>query len=64
EKSKSLKELMEEMGLKHRPTFSANYLNPAIQNHWVEMTIPGNPHSPEQKYRITITGKKVSKDSS
>jgi len=45
------KELMERVGLKHRPTFRANYLLPAIKNGYLEMTIPEKPNSSKQKYR-------------
>ncbi len=29
-------DLMKQLGLKHRPTFRKNYLNPALQNKWIE----------------------------
>jgi len=45
------KELMERVGLKHRPTFRKNYLLPAIKNGYIEMTIPDKPNSSKQKYR-------------
>lgn len=45
------KELMERVGLKHRPTFRKNYLLPAIENGYLEMTIPDKPNSSKQKYR-------------
>lgn len=45
------KELMERIGLKHRPTFRKNYLLPAIENGYLEMTIPDKPNSSKQKYR-------------
>ncbi len=45
------KELMERVGLKHRPTFRKNYLLPAIKNSYLEMTIPDKPNSSKQKYR-------------
>ncbi len=47
------KELMERVGLKHRPTFRQNYLLPAIENNLVEMTFPDKPNSSKQKYRKT-----------
>ena len=49
----STKELMELLGLKHRPTFRNNYLLPAIEKGLVEMTIPESPNSRLQKYRRT-----------
>ncbi len=44
-------ELMERVGLKHRPTFRKNYLLPAIKSGYLEMTIPDKPNSSKQKYR-------------
>lgn len=42
--------------LKHRETFRDNYLNPAMAEGYVEMTIPGKPNSPNQRYRLTQKG--------
>lgn len=47
----SSKELMELVGIKHRPTFRKNYLLPAIEQGLIEMTIPDKPNSSKQKYR-------------
>lgn len=47
----STKELMERVGLKHRPTFRENYLLPALKAGLIEMTIPDKPNSSRQKYR-------------
>lgn len=47
----SAKELMERVGLKHRPTFRQNYLLPALEQKLIEMTIPEKPNSSIQKYR-------------
>ena len=49
----SASEIMKRFGLSHRPTFRQNYLNPALSNGIVEMTIPDKPNSRLQKY-ITI----------
>ncbi len=49
-------DLMKQLGLKHRPTFRKNYLNPALQKNWIEMTQPDKPQSPTQKYRLTELG--------
>lgn len=48
--------LMTQLGLKHRPTFRKNYLNPALEKRWIEMTQPNHPKSPTQKYRLTARG--------
>lgn len=47
----SAKELMERLGLSHRPTFRKNYLNPALNLGVIEMTMPETPRSRNQKYR-------------
>lgn len=39
-KAYSATELMELVGLKHRPTFRDNYLLPALELGYIEMTIP------------------------
>ena len=45
------------IGLSSRPTFVYDYLKPAIQAGFVEMTLPNSPKSPTQKYRLTTKGK-------
>ena len=47
----SATQLMQRLGLSHRPTFRKNYLNPALKNGLIEMTIPDKPNSKNQKYR-------------
>ncbi len=49
--------LMQGWGLSHRPTFRENYLNPALENEWIERTQPDSPGSPTQRYRLTDKGK-------
>lgn len=44
-------ELMQRLGLAHRPTFSNNYLKPALAAGLIEMTDPASPRSPAQRYR-------------
>lgn len=56
EESLSVKEILEKINLKHRPTLMNDYLNPAIENGFVEMTQPNSPKSPTQKYRLTQKG--------
>lgn len=50
-------ELMESVGIKHRPTFIYNYLQPAIEAGLVALTIPNKPTSGNQKYYLTEKGK-------
>ncbi|GAB4088903.1 hypothetical protein GCM10028785_15720 [Hydrogenophaga soli] len=52
------KAAMGAMGLSHRPTFIQNYLQPALNTGWIEMTQPQSPNSPTQKYRLTASGSK------
>ena len=49
---KTAAQLMESLGLTHRPTFRKNYLNPALEQGFIERTDPASPRSPKQKYRI------------
>lgn len=49
-------EMMVAVGLKHRPTFVANYLNPAIEAAVVTMFYPDNPRHPGQRYLLTVKG--------
>jgi hypothetical protein len=51
DKEYSTKELMELLGLKHRPTFRDNYLLPALKLGLIKMTIPDKPNSSKQKYQ-------------
>lgn len=44
-------ELMKRLALTHRPTFSKNYLKPALAAGLIEMTDPDSPRSPAQHYR-------------
>lgn len=44
-------ELMQRLGLSHRPTFTQNYLKPALLAGLIEMTDPASPRSPVQQYR-------------
>lgn len=53
----SLTELMQLMGLVHRPTFQKNYLNPALEAGLIERTQPDKPKSPQQRYRLKPSNK-------
>lgn len=52
----SLKELMAAVGLKHRPTFLENYLNPALHQGFISLLYPESPRHPRQKYLLTAQG--------
>jgi Fic family protein len=51
-------DLMQALGLSHRPTFRNNYLNPAMESEWIERTQPNSPRSPTQRYRLTGKGRR------
>ena len=52
----TVKQMMEAMELKHRPTFLENYLNPAIIQGYVRLLYPDKPRHPRQKYLLTLEG--------
>ena len=54
----ALKDIMDKMGIKHRPTFRENYLNPALSDGSIERLYPNLPKHPKQKYRLTEAAKK------
>ena len=49
-------EMLQSLGLHHRPTFMYDYLQPALNAGLIEMTHPDSPRSPKQKYRLTREG--------
>lgn len=49
-------EIQEALELKHRDYFMDNYLNPAMEQGYIEQTIPNKPTSPNQRYRLTEKG--------
>ena len=42
--------IMELLGLKSKETFRKNYMNPALKNNLVRMTLPDKPNSKNQRY--------------
>lgn len=54
----SRSELMRIMALKDRVNFKRIYLDPALADGLIEMTIPNKPNSRLQKYRLTEKGRK------
>ena len=54
--NKTAGDLRAVLKLKHRPTFRANYLHPALSEKLIEYTIPDKPNSRLQKYRLTKKG--------
>ncbi|MBI5059903.1 DUF4062 domain-containing protein [candidate division KSB1 bacterium] len=49
--------IQEELNLSDRQNFRTLYLLPALEQDYVEMTIPDRPHSKSQKYRLTAKGR-------
>ena len=52
-------EIQAKLGLSHRENFRSNYLKPALEQEFIEMTIPDKPNSSLQKYRLTVLGKQL-----
>jgi Fic family protein len=46
------------LGLSDRKSFRERYLNPALADGLIKMTIPGKPNSSLQKYRLTDKGRR------
>ena len=42
--------------LKHDDFFRTNYINPSLEDDYIEMTDPENPKNPNQQYRLTLKG--------
>ena len=52
----TLKQIMDKIGMKHRPNFMDNFLNPAIAEGYVRLLYPDKPRHPRQKYLLTAKG--------
>ena len=50
-------EIQSALALKHEDHFREAYLRPALDEGFIEMTIPDKPRSRLQKYRLTGKGK-------
>src|SRR5690606_7991752 len=57
----STAELMGLVGIKHRPTFLYNYLQPDIEAGLIALSIPDKPTSRNQRYYLTEKGKQHTK---
>ena len=53
---KSVKDMMEAVGLKNRPNFLEYSLTPAITEGLVKIKFPNSPYHPRQKYLLTVKG--------
>ncbi|MEX0965682.1 MAG: hypothetical protein WD077_00460 [Bacteroidia bacterium] len=52
-------ELQERTGLSDREHFRSTYLQPAIDDGYIELTIPDKPQSSNQQYRLTEKGRNL-----
>ena len=59
----SRSELQEKLSLKNAEHFRKRYLMPALNNGYVEMTVPDKPNSRLQTYRLTAAGRALQKRS-
>jgi len=49
-------DLQDRLKLANRENFRKNYLQPALDDQLIELTIPEKPNSSKQKYRLTAKG--------
>lgn len=54
--------IQQRLALKHRPTFRANYLRPALEQGLIEPTVPDRPNSRLQQYQLTAKGTRLLQD--
>ena len=59
DKEMDRQEIQNKLSLSHRENFRSNYLKPALEQGFIEMTIPDKANSSLQKYRLTILGKQL-----
>ncbi len=52
----SIKEMLENVGLKDRKNFLEYHLTPAISEGFVRLLFPDKPRHPRQKYLLTVKG--------
>lgn len=52
----SVKEMLTALELKEKKNFISLYLDPAINEGYVNMLYPDSPRHPHQKYLLTIKG--------
>ena len=54
-------EIQDLLSLKHSGNFRNNYILPALERGFIEMTIPESPSSPNQKYKLSTLGNRLRK---
>ena len=52
----SIKQMMENKGLKDRKNFLEYHLEPALKERFVRLKYPDRPNHPQQKYLLTVKG--------
>lgn len=52
-------QLQQHLGLSDRKSFRQLYLQPALAQGWIEMTLPDKPNSKNQQYRLTQAGQEL-----
>ena len=52
-------EILQSLGLKDRTNLAKEYVQPALAEGLIEMTIPDKPRSSKQKYRLTEKGREL-----
>jgi hypothetical protein len=50
-------EIQDRLGMKDSKNFRINYIQPAIEQNYIEPVYPDTPNHPQQKYRMTEKGR-------
>lgn len=58
----TLKQLLEKLALKSRPSFLEHYINPAVKEGLIRTLYPDKPNHPRQKYLLTVKGLMIFND--
>lgn len=58
---KSRKELQAALELKHRGNFRENYIDPALENGYIQLKYPDSPNHSKQRYLLTDKGEELRK---
>lgn len=62
DKELSRLEIMNKLKLTNRAYFISDFIQPAINEGIIEMTLPDNPQSKQQKYRLKVKGKALKEE--
>lgn len=61
ERSMTRASIQAKLNIRHRDYFREEFLDPAIEQAFIEMTIPDKPRSSKQRYRLTKKGEALKK---